>query len=497
MRLRIAGRVEPGMSALLLGLFLAGLMLLLFGAYSTFTHTKWAIYDYGVYTNMIYNTGRGDWFRFLVDRNYLHVHLSFSLALLGPLFRVWDSPLVLMVAQWAAFCGGCLCVLLACRRHGLSRVVILAVLVVYTLWPFTQSVLLSSFHGVSMYLLLVPWLYYAGSFSRHWTPLPLALLLGLREDAFLLALPILLYVAARDRWTAGYVYAGAAVAYGLVAIYGLYPWITGRALAEVRATEVGGARLLAVFTPEGFRARRWALLFVVLPLLPLVRRGAWRAGVIALLPVAVSMASGFERQYQLRNHYPAAVMAGLVVGVVAALGSSAAERRPGLWHHPVVLAGLLLATTLWAHHAHGFLVFGARFHPRVGFPDPTGARILAVAAQIPKEGILLVPDGLGGAFGNRPDLLGWRQYDPARHDVRLVFCDRKATRDGPDPGCRRLLADGRFRTRYADDLYLVLEKVPLPAPTSPPLPANEPGRAAAGELEGSRHAPMTSGRPRP
>jgi uncharacterized membrane protein len=454
----------------LLGLLLAGLFLLLFGAYCTFTHKKWAVYDYGVYTNMIYNSARGDWFRVLVDDSYLRTHLSFSLALLGPLFWVWDSPLVLMVVQWTAFCGGCLCVLLACRRHGLPRVVILSILVLYTLWPLTQSVLLSSFHGVSMYLLLLPWLYYVCTFNRGWTPLPLVLLLGLREDAFLYALPILLYVAIRDRWTAGYVYALAALAYGLVAIFGLYPWITGRALAERRAAELGAARLWTPFTAEGFRARRWALLFVLLPLLPLVRRGAWRAAIITALALAVSMVSGYNRQYELRNHYPAVVMASLIVGLVAALGSNGSQRRTGLWHHPLVLASLFLGMTLWAHHAHGFLVFGARFHPRVSYPDPSGPRILAVAARIPKEGILLVPDIVGGAFGNRRDFLGWDQYRPTRHDVRLVFCDRQSLTDERDTRCRPLLAQGRFGTRYADDLYVLLERLPSTVDRAPPSP---------------------------
>ena len=441
---------------LLFGIFLAGLFLLLFGAYCTFTHKKWAVYDYGVYTNMIYNCGRGDWFRVLVDRNYLNTHLSFSLALLGPLFWVWDSPLVLMVTQWVAFCGGCLCVFLACVRHGLPRVVTMAILVLYTLWPFTQSVLLSSFHGVSMYLLLLPWLYYCCSFSRRWTPLPFVLLLGLREDAFLYALPILAYVAVRDRWIAGYAYATVALAYGVVAIYGLYPWITGEALSKRRGMEVGGAQFGAILTPDGFRARRWGLLFVLLPLLALVRRGAWRACILAFLPVAISMASGYGSQYQLRNHYPAVVMAGLIVGIVVALGSDVSQRRTGAWHHPLTFAGLFLGITLWAHHADGFLAYGAQFHPRVSYPDPSGRRILEVAGRIPKEGILLVPDGIAGAFGNRPDLLGWRQYRPARHDVKFVFCERRGLRDAP---CQEFLAEGRFGTRYVDDLYLVLEKI--------------------------------------
>ena len=453
----VAGWIERGTSAVLFGLFLTGLVLLLFGAYCTFTHKKWAIYDYGVYTNMIYNSGRGDWFRFLVDRNYLNTHLSFSLAPLGLLFWIWDSPLVLMVTQWVAFCGGCLCVGLACLRHGFPRVVILAILTLYTLWPFTQSVLLSSFHGVSMYLLLLPWFYYVCSFSRRWTPLPLVLLLGLREDAFLYAIPILLYVAVRDRWTAGYIYAAAALAYGLVAIYGLYPWISGRPLAA-RRPEVRDARLLAIFDWEGFRARRWGLLFVLLPLLPLVRRGVWRACVIAFLAVAIGVASGYQSQYQLLHHYPAAVMASLIVGMVATLGSGAARKATGPWHHPLVLSGLLLGVTLWAHHAHGFLAYGARFHPRVSYVDATGPRILRVARQIPKEGILVVPDGIGGAFGNRPDLLSWRQYKPEKHDVRLVFCEQRELKSGPEAPCRTFLDKGGFGIRYTDDLYVVLEK---------------------------------------
>lgn len=445
-------------AAVLLAVFFIALFLLLFGAYCTFTHKKWALYDYGIYTNMIWNCGHGDWFRCLVDRSYLATHLSFSLALIGPLFLAWDSPLVLMVVQWVAFCGGCLCVYKACRRHRLPQVVTAAILCFMALWPFTQSVLLSSFHGVSMYLLLVPWLYYTCAFNRRWTPLPLLLLLGLREDAFIYALPVVMYFAIKDRWTAGYVYAGVALLYGLAASLLLFPWINGLSLFERRGGEVSAAAVLDIFSAEGLRARAWGMLWICLPFLVLIRRNMGRAILLAMVPVTVTMASGFARQYQLRNHYPAIVMAGMVIGMVEALGSSRSRQRCGWWDNPAVPAGLLVMLTIVAHAANGFLYFGKQYHRRVGVPHGTGPLILKAVGCIPKQGLLVVPFHLGGACANRPDILAWKHYDPDKHDMDLTFCRLDDIRGSLGTKYRKLLEEEVFGVRFFDGRYVLFQK---------------------------------------
>ena len=75
---------------------------LLYSAYCAFSWGKFPLYDYVIYTNMLWNSGHGRLFRMLVDQSYLRVHLSFTLALIGPLFRIWDHPFLPALVQWLA-----------------------------------------------------------------------------------------------------------------------------------------------------------------------------------------------------------------------------------------------------------------------------------------------------------------------------------------------------------------------------------------------------------
>lgn len=460
-RERMAAQAQAAGAVILYTLAGLAALLLLFGACCGFSHTKWALLDHGIYTNALWNAGHGNGFRYLVDHNYLTTHLSFSLALVGLLFHVWDSTLLLMAVQWLAFCGGGLCLFLSCRRHRLPHVVTAAVLFFHAFWPLTQSVLLSSFHGIAMIFLLLPWLYHTCSFSRRWAPLPLALLLGLREDAFVYALPILLYVAIRERWQAGYVLAGLSLAYGLAAIFLIYPAVSGMTLLQRRHSVLAPGLALSCFSRRELRKRlHRRLLLVVAPLPLLFRRGAWRFVLLTLVPVAVVFASGSLCQNRLNYHYPAPVMAAMTTGLVEALGRGPgpgrADRRRG--PRPLAFAGALACLTLAAHRADGFFWFGRRFDARYTRPDPSGRLILRAARQIPKEGLLVMPNELGGVGANRRDFLTWKYYDPARHRIDLVFCTSRDFRGERGAIHRRLLEEEGFGVRYADGHYMILQR---------------------------------------
>jgi hypothetical protein len=194
------------------------------------------------------------------------------------------------------------------------------------------------------------------------------------------------------------------------------------------------------------------------------------------LPVVLTLGSGSARQYQLQNHYPAVVMAGMTVGMVEALGCHPFGRRPGWWHHRVTFAGLLLLLTLAAHGADGFLYFGRRYHPRVGRPHGTGPLILEAARHIPKEGVLVVPFHLGGVCANRRDILSWKHYDPDRHGMDMVFCRLSNFGGGRGKRYRELLEGGRFGVRYFDGRYVLLQK-DWPADRNPEV--REAGERAA------------------
>ncbi|MBN1558142.1 MAG: DUF2079 domain-containing protein, partial [Lentisphaerae bacterium] len=360
---RIAGAVGVLAAA-------AALALLLYGAYAAFSWKNFHFLDYGGYLNMLWNTGHGRPFTALVDQSYLKVHLSFTLALLGPFFRIWDHPFLPAVLQWAMAAGGALIVRRAAVRHGLGPGLAGALLFFFAAYPFTQGVMLAEFHGVALYFLLLPWLYYALSFRRPTVWLPLALLLGVREDAFLTALPILLYGAVRnrDKWAAAG--AAAALLYGFLALFFIFPLINGVSIWAFRANWLPGAAGMGA--PDAWAARGRALPWVMLPALFVLRRGWAPVLVFSAVPVLTALLSPSHYQYALRVHYPAAIMVCLVLGI---LEGARRLSRPAAVRGAAYLAALTLA----AHLVRGFLPGGGAYDRVYGRVHPGGRAALRAA----------------------------------------------------------------------------------------------------------------------
>jgi uncharacterized membrane protein len=428
----------------------------LYSAFSAFTTYKFALVDYGKYVNMIWNCGHGRPFRMLTDESYLHTHLSFSLALLGPFFRLWDHPFLLAVLQWLAAVVGMLIIWRVAVRRGVPGDVTAALLLFFAANPYTQSVLLSEFHGVALCLLLIPWLYYCLVFRRSLVWLPLLLLLGLREDAAFALVPMLLYFAIRERWRPGYLLAAVTTLYGAFACTWLYQWISQQPITRVRPS-LSAQRLLLMLrqTPllERLRPFLWLLAPAVVSL-----RTKWLA-VLVFPSFALLMAffSPYPAQFTLSVHYPAAALALLIVGMLHSLSDSAASgglRRPAL---SLLTAWALIAVTLLGHVERGFLPGGGRSSRHYEHPRLYGLATLQAARRIPRQGLLLCTARLAGFCANRADLLTWEYFDPRRHRPDLVFCKLQdfSRKEG-----RTLLewTTGDFGVRFFDGENVILER---------------------------------------
>ncbi|MDA0990348.1 MAG: DUF2079 domain-containing protein [Verrucomicrobia bacterium] len=426
-------------------------LLLLIGLYSTCSWRPWAMSDYGVYSNAIWNCGFGHPFKVLLDRSYLTTHLSFTLALLGPCYRIWDHPLLLMVVQWLLYVAGWLLLWRAAVRHRLRRDVTAALLFFAAAYPLNQTAMLSSFHGVVLYLFLLPWLYYTLSFCKRMVWLPLALLLGLREDAFLFAVIPLLVVAYRDRWRAGWVYAGLALLYGVLALTVLFPLITGMTLLERRGGELGDAGVRILFDHEALMVRARSAFWILLPTVFFWRRGGRALLVFVGVPFLITILSGDARQAALRNHYPAVVMASLTVGL---LDTIARHRR----FNSGTAAVILVAVTIVGHAALGFLWFGGRHDPQFTRPHAQLPIILRAVKQIPREGALLCPFHLGGLCGNREDVISWREYKPERHHIDVVFGSLQAIGGRDRKTFADWLTSGTFGVVAREGDYVVMQR---------------------------------------
>jgi len=425
---------------------------LLHASFAAFTWGKFTLFDYGIYTNMIWNSGRGDLFRVLVDRSYLSTHLSFTLALLGPLFRVWDHPFLLALLQWLCLVAGTSILGLTLHRRGAGMGPVAALVFFFAAHPYCQSVVLSEFHGVSLYLVLVPLLYAFLVFRRSVAWIPLLLILGLREDAFLVVLPMLLYFAAKDNWKPGYLLALAALLYGLLALFVLFPLINGMSLLARRSGEIGLA-----LGWEALVQRGGALLWVLLPALAFLGRQGSPVAIFSSVAVVTAMASAFPRQYQLQIHYPAAIMACLAAGMAEAFARQQAG-SPGAARRCAVAATALVAVTVAAQPCIGFLPGGGRFDRIYGRIHPHGLRMLQAARCVPKEGTLVAPWQLAGFVANRADFLTWRTYREDKHTIDAIFSSFKYFTGAKARKGLSLMASGTFGLRFFDGKNFVLQR---------------------------------------
>jgi len=432
---------------------------LLYAAFCAFTWFKFALFDYGIYTNMIWNSSRGRMFVVLTTRSYLKTHLSFSLALLGPLYYVWDHPFLLAIVQWLMLTGGAAGLVLAAIRHKVPGHLTAAITLLYMAYPFTQSVLLCEFHGVAGYLLLLPWLYYCLSFRPNLAWAPLFLILGLREEAFLLIVPILAYFAARHRSRAVWAMLAVSIVYGLLAVLYLFPAVVGRSLLERRADCIPDGSILGIFgTRDVVLSKIKALAWVALPAVFFLRRG-WCAVLVFLsAPVLTVLLSSFEKQYALRLHYPAAVMACLGVALLEAAAKGENRQPRPSPAASTILACILLLVTLGAHLYQGYLPLGGKSKIVYRRPNRQGLEAMRAARKLPRDGILMAPDRLMPFCANRADITKWTYLARPERPRDLIFAGLVDVFGRKHRVFRELIASGDFGLKYVDSSYVLLVK---------------------------------------
>jgi len=431
------------------------LLHLLYSAIAAFTWGRVALFDYTKFLNMLWNCAHGAPFRVFVDGSFLRTHLTFSLVLVGQALHVWDHPFLPWLLQWMYLVIGGAILAVTMHRLKLPSWLGLSVVFFVVAYPFTQSVVLSGFYEVGLYLLLVPWLHYCLLFSRKWAWLPVALMCGVREEAGLFVIPLLVYVAAREKWAWGYLLAAAAALYVALAMLVIFPAITGMSLGE-RRPEAANWNIYPEVLRMGAQVRLTRLLWLLLPVLPLLRRGWLPMVSIPAVAVLISLGSPHHEQFGLRYHYPSAVMACMGVAVVESL------RRQTAWDSRRRMARLiaccLMTVTLIAHLSFGYLPGGGasqRWHLRI---HPEGLAHLRVAASVPREGVLLTTADLAIYCANRAEIIPWDFYDPERFDVDHVWVTLQdlAGRHGSE--ARAFVTGGEFGVTHFDGRSILLSR---------------------------------------
>jgi uncharacterized membrane protein len=404
----------------------------------------------------------------------LAAHVDPLLAVFGPLWWVWPSPDLLLVAQALAIAAGAWPVYQLARKHLGSPRAGLGFALAYLLYPATQWLTLNEFHPVA---LATPLLLFAFWFLDNDRLLPFALCaiaaaVAKEEIGLVVAGFGIWYAVAHRRVGAGATIAVLGCAWSAIAIgvviphfhtagesdfYGRYSEVGGSVGGIVKTTFTHPSRIAhAAFSGRDLRY----VLELVVPLAalsllaPLV--------LIAALPeLALNVLSATPTQTSIHFHYTAGLIPPLVVAAV--LGA----KRLSRWTIPVAMA-VVVASLLgnyrlgpipgWRHVPGGSHFQATAAH--VTEHDRIAARALHL---IPKSAVVSATNTLGAHLSARRRILSF----PYIQDATWIAADETqpgyGDRYAPLPTALALTAlrrDPDWRLVFEQDGVLVFNRAP-------------------------------------
>lgn len=439
-------------------------------------------FDVGNLTQVVWSTANG---RFLeiTDVNgeqisRLGAHFDPIVVLLVPLWWIWPSPELLLVAQAVAVALGAVPVYLLARKHLGSDRAGLVFGVVYLLYPPTQWLVVDDFHPVAF---ATPLLLAAIWFLDEDRLLPFALCAGAacltkEQIGLVVAMLGLWYAIAHGRKRAGALIFGAGTVVAVLATAVIVPAFApgGGSPFEGRYASVGGSpagivrgafehplRLLHALTEH----RDLAYLIDLLAPLGGLSLLSPLLAASALPEIAINLLSDTPTQTSIHFHYTAGAIPALVAAAV--LGASRIKRRWPAASTALATALVLLVVgsgvvlgplPIWAHVPLGSTL-AADDHV-ITAHDRTAARVLRV---IPPGAPVSATNTLGAHLSERQRIFSF----PVLREATWIAVDltRPSYRDNA-PGKRFAGAYDRLRrsgawivVRREDGIVILRRKV--------------------------------------
>jgi uncharacterized membrane protein len=409
-----------------------------FSALSILRHRAFSTgrFDLGNMVQAVWSTAHGNPLQITGLRgdqiSRLGAHFDPILAAFAPLWLVWPSPDMLLVAQAVVVALGALPAFWLARKHLGSDRVALGFALAYLIYPPTQWLTLNEFHPVA---LACPLLLYAIWFLDEGRLLPFAACAAVaattkEEIALVVAgLGIWHALAHGRRWT-GAAVAAAGVAAALIAIEVVIPHFNraGTSSFFTRYSEVGS-------TPGGIvhtaLTDPWKIVTtaatgrglgylaqLVLPLALLVVLAP--LALIAAVPeLAVNLLSAATPQTSIRFHYTA----GLIPVLVAAAVFGAKRLPPRIPVATIVVVTALAANYLLGPAPLWRYFPGGEQHQARAADVSEHDRIAAGALRlIPPHAVVSATNSLGAHLSARRRVLSF----PYLQDAQWVAADETA-----------------------------------------------------------------------
>jgi len=435
-------------------------------------------FDLGNMVQAVWSTAHGDPLRMTglhgdqISR--LGAHVDPILVLFAPLWWLWPSPNMLLVAQAIAIALGALPVYWLARKHLASARAGLGFALAYLLYPATGWLTLNEFHPVA---LATPLLLLAFWFLDEDRLLPFAVCaifaaVSKEEIALVVAGFGIWYALARRRRLAGAAITAIGGLWAAIAIAVVIPHYNAGAESDFygRYSEVGGSAggILKTALTDPLRIAEAAfssrdlrfLLQLVAPLAALCLLAP--LVLVALLPeLAINLLSATTTQTSIHFHYTAGMIPPLVIAAIFG------AKRLLRW--PVPVAAIVVVAALGGNYWLGpipgwrHVPGGEQFEAtaaRVNDHDRVAARALAL---IPGDAVVSATNTLGAHLSARRRFLSF----PFREDATWIAADETqpgyADRHAPLPTAVELAGLRRnpeWRLVFQEDGILVFRRVP-------------------------------------
>jgi uncharacterized membrane protein len=447
-----------------------------FGALSVLRHHAYETgrFDLGNMVQAVWATAHGDPLAVTnlpgEQTSRLASHVDPILVLFTPLWLVWPSPAVLLVAQAMAIALGAIPVYLLAQKHLGNERIALGFALAYLLYPATQWLTLNEFHPVA---LACPLLLAAFWFLDEERILPFALCAlaatATKEEIGLVVAGMgLWYALSRRRWALGGAVAVLGIAASTMAVelviphfndgadasfYGRYRDVGGSAGGILRTAVTDPLMLFQVaFDAQGLRYL--ASLLVPLALLPF---GAPLALLPAVPELGLNLLSSTRTQTSIHFHYTAAEIPALFAAAIFA-----AKRLPRR-----SLGTPLVALVLASNYALGAIPVWSAFPAgedlqarawRVTDHDRVATRALRL---LPDNAVVSASNSLGAHVSARRRVLSF----PLLDDATWVVADERSPgyldRIAPLPyanALARLRRNARWRLVFEENGILVFRR---------------------------------------
>ncbi len=461
-----------------------------FSALSILRHRAFATgrFDLGNMVQAVWSTAHGHPLQITSLRgdqiSRLGAHFDPILAALTPLWLLWPSPDMLLVAQAVAVALGAAPVYWLARKHVGSEHAAVGFALAYLLYPPTQWLTLNEFHPVA---LACPLLLFAFWYLDEDRLIPFAifgLLAATTKEEIALVVGVfgVWYALSHRRRLEGAAILAAGTAAALIAIEVVIPHFnrTGASSFFTRYSEVGstpgGIVHTALTDPWkivttavtgrglGYLARLVLPLGLLVVLAPLV--------LVAAVPeLAVNLLSAATTQTSIHFHYTAGLIPVLIAATI--LGAARLVRSRPQAAVPLATASVLLAIgsnyflgaiPLWRYFPGGEQ--HQAYAAQVSEHDRIASRALRL---IPSNAVVSATNSLGAHLSARRRVLSF----PYIQDARWIAADETAPgyadRLAPLPAAVQLSwlrRSSDWRLVFERDGILIFQRLSAPASTA-------------------------------